>query len=132
MSFETLKVATGDGICRIAFDRPQVGNAINARMIEDFASALMQCANEIAPDGKPVTVVVISVLRDHDSTATGSRRCRQLARTAPLVLWPRRMRAGGQSPRGSRCREAPCPWARTAGHLGRLTVRLSRFWPYGW
>ncbi len=59
MSFETLKVATGDGICRIAFDRPQVGNAINARMIEDFASALMQCANEIAPDGKPVTVVVI-------------------------------------------------------------------------
>ena len=59
MSFETLKVTTGDGICRIAFDRPQVGNAINARMIEDFASVLSQCADENGPDDKPVTVVVI-------------------------------------------------------------------------
>ena len=59
MSFETLKVTTGEGICRIAFDRSQVGNAINARMIEDFASVLSQCASETGPDGKPVTVVVI-------------------------------------------------------------------------
>jgi len=59
MSFETLKVTTGDGICRIVFDRPNVGNAINARMIEDFASVLSHCAGEDGPDGRPVTVVII-------------------------------------------------------------------------
>lgn len=54
---ETLKVTTAGGICRITFDRPQVGNAINARMIEEFAAVLDQCEND--PGDTPVSVVVI-------------------------------------------------------------------------
>ncbi|NDV85380.1 enoyl-CoA hydratase/isomerase [Aurantimonas aggregata] len=58
MTYETLQVSTGDGICRIVFDRPAAGNAINARMIVEFAAILAQCEGA-GPDGVPIAIVVI-------------------------------------------------------------------------
>ncbi|MBN9669601.1 enoyl-CoA hydratase/isomerase [Roseibium aggregatum] len=59
MSYETLKVSFKDSLCRIAFDRPDVGNAINAPMIRELGHVLEVCAGAEGQDGKPVTVVVI-------------------------------------------------------------------------
>lgn len=59
MSYETLKVTFRDRLCRIALNRPDVGNAINAPMIEELNQVLELCSGEVGPDGKPVTVVVI-------------------------------------------------------------------------
>lgn len=58
MTHETLKVSIGDGICRIAFDRLDAGNAINARMIEEFAEILRGCEGS-GPDGAPITILVV-------------------------------------------------------------------------
>lgn len=59
MTTETLKVSFREGLCRIAFNRPEVGNAINASMIEEFSQVLEMCSRDAGPDGKQVTVVVI-------------------------------------------------------------------------
>lgn len=59
MTFETIKVSFNGGVCRIAFNRPEVGNAINARMIEELTQALEICSDEAGPDGNAVTLVAI-------------------------------------------------------------------------
>ncbi|MCX2725790.1 enoyl-CoA hydratase/isomerase [Roseibium salinum] len=59
MSFETLNVSIAGGVCRIGFNRPDAGNAINDRMVEEFAQALETCARGTGADGKPVSIVVI-------------------------------------------------------------------------
>ncbi|GGD19259.1 enoyl-CoA hydratase/isomerase [Aureimonas glaciei] len=64
MSFETLKVATSGPICRIAFDRPDAGNAINAVLVAEFTAVLRSLAAENGPDGVPVTVIVLEGGRD--------------------------------------------------------------------
>jgi polyketide biosynthesis enoyl-CoA hydratase PksH len=59
MTYDTLNVTFREGLCRIAFNRPEVGNAINGRMIEEISSVLELCAADTGPDGRPVTVLVI-------------------------------------------------------------------------
>lgn len=59
MTYDTLNVTFRDGLCRIAFNRPQVGNAINGRMIEEISHLLELCSADTGPDGRPVTVIVI-------------------------------------------------------------------------
>ena len=59
MTYETPKVTIRDGLCRVALDRPDVGNAINARMIEELSGVLDLGADGVGEDGKPVTIVVI-------------------------------------------------------------------------
>ncbi|GAB2187690.1 enoyl-CoA hydratase/isomerase [Roseibium sp. LAB1] len=59
MTYDTLNVTFRDGLCRIAFNRPQVGNAINGRMIEEISHLLEICSADTGPDGRPVTVIVI-------------------------------------------------------------------------
>lgn len=59
MTYETLQVTARDGLCRITFDRPQVGNAINARMIAEISAVLDQCASTSGLNGQPMSIVVL-------------------------------------------------------------------------
>ena len=59
MTYDTLAVTICDGLCRIAFDRPDEGNAINDQMVEELTHVLNRCARQAGPDGKPVTIVVM-------------------------------------------------------------------------
>lgn len=41
--YETLQVEITENICRVHFDRPNAGNAINAQMVRDFDALLKTC-----------------------------------------------------------------------------------------
>lgn len=56
MSYQTLSVAFDDGVCRVRFDRPEAGNAIDARMVEELGRVLALCDDGAEP---PVTVLVL-------------------------------------------------------------------------
>ncbi|HEX2841883.1 enoyl-CoA hydratase/isomerase [Hyphomicrobium sp.] len=77
MRYETLDVRFLDGLCRIRLNRPEQGNAINARMLEELAHAVSQC--EPSGQDKPVTVVVLEGAAevfcaggDFEAAATGA------------------------------------------------------------
>ncbi|KAB7619598.1 enoyl-CoA hydratase/isomerase [Alkalilimnicola sp. S0819] len=60
MNYQTLDVSFHEGVCRVRFDRPEAGNAINARMIEEFAALLDHCEQADGSDGEPpVTVLTL-------------------------------------------------------------------------
>ncbi len=59
MTHETLKVTWTDGLCRIALDRPDVGNAINTAMVEELGRVLARCEAAPGQGEKPISVVVI-------------------------------------------------------------------------
>lgn len=59
MNPQTLKVERRDGVCRIAFDRPEADNAIDRRTVDELAAVLERCSPEPAPGEAPTSVVVL-------------------------------------------------------------------------
>ncbi|MEP1575570.1 enoyl-CoA hydratase/isomerase [Roseibium album] len=59
MAYDTLTVTFQQNICRICLNRPEAGNAINARMVEEMSEVLTRCTEEQGPASEPVTVVVL-------------------------------------------------------------------------
>ncbi|MBO0344289.1 enoyl-CoA hydratase/isomerase [Roseibium sp. CAU 1637] len=59
MTYDTLAVTIGKGLCRISFDRPEAGNAINDQMIRELTQVLNICVCDAGSDGKPVSIVVL-------------------------------------------------------------------------
>jgi polyketide biosynthesis enoyl-CoA hydratase PksH len=57
MAYQTLAVALKDGICTVRLNRPSAGNAIDARLVEEFGEVLRSCAEEDQPS--PVTILVL-------------------------------------------------------------------------
>ncbi|MCW2306570.1 enoyl-CoA hydratase/isomerase [Rhodobium gokarnense] len=55
MTYETLKVTTEKNVCRIVFDRPEAGNALNDKLIAECAEVVARCSAE----DSPVTVVIL-------------------------------------------------------------------------
>lgn len=54
MSFETLTVDSRDGVCTVLLNRPEAGNAINARLVNELGQVVAQCE---AADGPSVLVL---------------------------------------------------------------------------
>lgn len=44
--FETLRLELAEGVCRLRLDRPQAGNAIDARLVAELGEALSRCEAE--------------------------------------------------------------------------------------
>src|SRR5919109_5370763 len=58
MGYQTIRVRFREPMCFLQFDRPEAGNAINDRMIEECHEVLASC--EARPAGEaPITVVVL-------------------------------------------------------------------------
>lgn len=54
MSDETVAVDCRDGVCTVQLNRPEAGNAINARLVGELGRVVAQCE---APDGPSVLVL---------------------------------------------------------------------------
>jgi polyketide biosynthesis enoyl-CoA hydratase PksH len=82
MSYQTIRVRFREPVCIIQFARPEVGNTINNRFIEECHEVLASC--ETRPSGEaPITVVVLEGAADvfclgadfqnlHDDLAAGT------------------------------------------------------------
>lgn len=49
MSYETLVVDIRDGVCTVVLDRPEAGNAINARLVSELGRVVAACEAEDGP-----------------------------------------------------------------------------------
>lgn len=55
MTWETLSVEFNANICRVRFNRPDSGNTINAKMVEEISAVLQHCDEERAT---PITILI--------------------------------------------------------------------------
>ena len=55
--FETLDIESRDGVCTVRMQRPGANNAIDSRLVQEFASVVAQCENASHP---PVTILVLA------------------------------------------------------------------------
>ena len=60
MPYDTIDVAFHDATCRIRINRPEAGNTINARLVEELRAVVSVC--ERADAERPVTVCILEGL----------------------------------------------------------------------
>jgi polyketide biosynthesis enoyl-CoA hydratase PksH len=60
MSYDTIDVTFEDAICRVRINRPDAGNTINARLVEELHAVVSIC--EQADVARPVTIFILEGL----------------------------------------------------------------------
>jgi polyketide biosynthesis enoyl-CoA hydratase PksH len=92
MSFNTIDVTFRDATCRVRINRPEAGNTINGRLVEELHSVLSVC--ERVDTAPPVTIFILEGLPDVFCAGGDFEAAPDDADPEPLYeLWTRLARA---------------------------------------